>query len=394
VEDIVVALKIPLVGVNGQRDNQQIFREIRLVSQLCHPNILRVKNADVIEDHVVLATEVSVGTLDDRSRPMAPRRLLAIMTQVLEGLAYAHHQHVVHCDVSPMNIFLFPDGRASLGDFGISLRMKGRMNTMNDFGTPGYVAPEQAYGRPSYSGDCFAAGLIIHEFLTGVLPRWPFRWPFKGYERLREKTSLAFVSFLKHTLSVDPAHRFAHAGQMLAALQEAIPTKLRNGDAPKRPSPAHRHWIQVRRDTYLRRYGKVLPVNQNCKDCGEPLSEFMGLCPWCGSERNRFDATTHFDYTCRRCTRGMLPEWSYCPWCFGPGYKPLQTHPTPGMRTHGTCRYCHGKLLRFMRYCPSCKNKITTPLSVPSFPEVCGQCAGPVDREYWHYCPWCKQGLW
>lgn len=393
VEDIVVALKIPLVGIDGQRDNHQLFREIRLVSKLRHPNILSVKNADVIEDHVILATELSVGTLADRSKPMSPRNIIKIMIQVLDGLAFAHRQRVVHCDVSPMNIFLFPEQRAALGDFGISLRIRGRMETIDDFGTPGYVAPEQAYGRPSYSSDCFAAGLILYEYLTGILPRWPFRWPFKGYERLRDRTSLAFIGFLKHTLSVDPAKRFTNAGQMLNALQAVIPQKLRNGDPPHRASPIHRNWIRVRREAYLRRYEKNLRPNRNCVDCGEAISESMILCPWCGSEANRFADSTHLTHYCGRCTRGMLAEWCYCPWCYGPGYEPTRTRPTPSVRYHATCRRCNGKLLRFMRYCPWCKHK-TPPWQVRLFPDKCGHCKGPVDLEYWHYCPWCKEGLW
>ena len=177
------------------------------------------------------------------------------------------------------------------------------------------------------------------------------------------------------------------------ALQEVIPLKLRTRDMPKPSTATQRHWITARRNAYLQRYGKVLPTNQPCVDCGEPLSEAMCLCPWCGSERNRFDSTTHYRYTCRRCTRGMLPEWSYCPWCYGPGYEPIQTKATTGLRAHGTCRRCHGKLWRFMRYCPTCKSKVP-PWSVPVFPETCTQCKGPVDHEFWHYCPWCAGGLW
>ncbi|MFC1652294.1 serine/threonine-protein kinase [Planctomycetota bacterium] len=394
VEDIAVALKIPLIGINGHRDNHQLFREIRLVSRLRHPSILRVKNADVIEDHVVLATEVSYGTLDDRSRPMAPRRLLIIIQQVLDGLAHAHRQKVVHCDVTPMNIFLFPNDVAALGDFGISLRIQGRMSTVEDFGTPGYVAPEQAYGRPTYSSDCFAAALILYEYLTGVLPRWPFRWPLRGYQRVRDKTSLAFAGFLKHALSVDPSARFANAGEMLDALQDATPQRLRGSGESKRTSTVHGHWLQARRSAYLKRYSQVLGVGHRCVDCGEPVVESMALCPWCGSDRNRFEQTTALTHYCGRCSRGMLGEWSYCPWCHGPGYEPTRNTATPGVRYQGACKHCHGKLMRFMRYCPWCKRKVQTAWESARFPEICGQCQGPVDREYWHYCPWCRVGLW
>jgi len=100
VEDISVTLKIPLVGVNGERNNQSLFREIRLVAKMRHPHILSVKNADIIDSYVVLATELCVGTLADRSKPMSARRIIAIISQVLDGLAYAHRKRLVHCDVT------------------------------------------------------------------------------------------------------------------------------------------------------------------------------------------------------------------------------------------------------------------------------------------------------
>ena len=148
IEGIWVALKIPLEDVNGHRNNEALLREVRAVSRLRHRNILPLKNADIIDGHAVLATELSMRTLADCSKPMAVKRTISIIAQVLEGLAYAHHHRIVHCDVTPNNIFLFPDNRAALGDFGISLKLKGRRKTIDDYGTPGYVAPEQAYGYP------------------------------------------------------------------------------------------------------------------------------------------------------------------------------------------------------------------------------------------------------
>ena len=52
----------------------------------------------------------------------------------------------------------------------------------------------------------------------GVLPGWPFSWPPKGYNRLRERTSLAFVGFVKQALTIDPGKRFANAEKMRSAL--------------------------------------------------------------------------------------------------------------------------------------------------------------------------------
>ncbi|MBN1362072.1 MAG: protein kinase [Sedimentisphaerales bacterium] len=393
VEDILVALKIPLVGGGGARDNQQLFREIRLVARLRHPHLMPVKNADIIDGYAVLATELCAGTLDDRSRPMSVKRIVRIVLQVLDGLAYAHRHRVAHCDVTPGNIFLFPDGRVALGDFGISLKIKGRMETVDDFGTPGYVAPEQAYGKPTYRSDCFAVALILYEYLTGALPRWPFRWPPRGYQRLRERTSLTMVAFLKRALAVDPQRRFADAGEMRAALIEALPRRLRVALGARTHERRKLDWRKVRRGAFLKRYDKVLTASCRCVDCGEPIAESMAMCPWCGSERNRFDDSTQASHVCPRCHKGVLPEWRFCPWCYGPGFKSPSSTPTKGVRYHGRCTHCKGKLMRFMRYCPWCRRKVRKPWQVRPFREVCGACKCSVDSDFWIYCPWCTQCL-
>ena len=393
VEGIWVALKIPLIGVNGQRDNQALLREVRLVAKLRHPHIMPVKNADIINGHAVLATELSVGTLADCSAPMSPRRIIFIIAQVLDGLAHAHRKRMVHCDVTPGNIFLFPNGRAALGDFGIGLKVKGKMRTVDDFGTPGYVAPEQAYGRPTYRSDCFAVGLILYEYLTGVLPKWPFHWPPKGHKRLRQRANLAFAAFLKQTLAVDPAKRFPNAEKMLTAMLEAVPKNLKTGFILKSGNGKKLDWRKMRRDAFLKRYDRVVSAAFRCADCGEPVAETMLICPWCGSDRNRFDANTQFSHVCPHCRKGVLPEWRFCPWCYGPGFASPATKKTPSVRYHAHCKHCDGKLMRFMRYCPWCHRKVRRPWQVRPFPEICTRCGWSVDTNFWNHCPWCRQTL-
>lgn len=393
VEGIWVALKIPLVGTNGVRDNQKLLREIRFVAKLRHPHIMPVKNADIIDGYAVLATELSVGTLGDCSKPMSVRRIISIVMQVLDGLAYAHHNRLVHCDVTPGNIFLFPNGRAVLGDFGISMKLKGRAKTIEDFGTPGYVAPEQAYGYPTYRSDCFAVGLILYEYLTGTLPRWPFHWPTRGYERLRERTNLSIVNFLKKSLMVDPAKRFANAEKMLTALSQALPKSLQTAFVLKNTDRKKADWLKIRRGAFLKRYSKVLNSVFRCVNCNEPISESMLVCPWCGTDRNRFDTTTQFNRICPRCHRGISNEWHYCPWCYGSGFETQHSKRKAGVRYHSKCKYCKGKLMRFMRYCPWCRRKVRKPWQSRPFPEICSRCGWSVDSVFWRCCPWCKQNL-
>jgi len=391
VEGIWVALKIPIADINGKRDNEVLLREVRAVSKLRHSNILSVKNADIIDGHVTLATELSTGCLGDCPKPMSIRRITSIILQVLEGLAYAHSHRIVHCDVTPNNIFLFPDKRVALGDFGISLKLRGRMKTVDDYGTPGYVAPEQAYGRPSYRSDCFSVGLILYEYITGILPRWPFKWPFRGHQRLREKTNLAFVKFIKKSLSINPKQCFANAGKMLSAMITALPKNEQRALSVtvKRESD----WHKVRREAFIKRYGKIFPVIFRCIECDEPITETMQICPWCGSEKNRFDTRSSFSHICPRCHKGILPQWRFCPWCYGAGFVTQITVRSTDVRYHSRCKYCGGKIMRFMGYCPWCRRKVRQSWRIMVFPEICGRCGWSVDSDFWNYCPWCEQNL-
>jgi serine/threonine-protein kinase len=393
VEGIWVALKIPLLDMNGRRDNKDLLHEIRQVSGLRHEHIMPVKNADIINGHVVLATQLSAKTLDDCSRPMSVRRIIHIMSQVLEGLAYAHKRRLVHCDVTPGNIFLFGDGRAAMGDFGISMHIKGRVVTSDVYGTPGYVAPEQAYGKPTYRSDCFAVALILYEYITGVLPRWPFRRPMRGSKRLRARTNRVFADFIHKALAVDPVRRFANAGEMLEALIESTPKQFRNGYHKTKRNGKSGGWKKLRREAFIKRYGKVLAAEHKCSTCGEPVAESMQICPWCGSDRNRFDSNSRFEHICPDCHRGVLAEWRYCPWCYGPGFDSPSEKTTAGARYQSKCSHCGGKLMRFMRYCPWCRRKVLKRWRVTAFPEICSRCCQPVDTDYWTYCPWCRQML-
>lgn len=392
VEGIWVALKIPNPDVAGKRDNEAVLREVRLVAQLRHPHLMPLKNADIIGHYAVLATELSAGTLEDCSRPMGVRRILSIVRQVLDGLSYAHQKRVVHCDVTPGNIFLFSNGRAALGDFGIGVLVKGRMKTIEDFGTPGYVAPEQAFGKPTYRSDCFSVGLVLYEFLTGLLVRWPFHWPPKGLDRLSDRTSADFVRFMKKAIHPDPDKRFANARQMLLALEAAIPAGHRK-KLLGRTQDIIPDWQQLRRKSFTRRYLRVFTDLYPCVDCGEPVAESMQCCPWCSSQRNRFDDCTRFSHLCHRCHKGVAPEWHYCPWCYGPGFIPQETNIAARPEYQGRCEHCDGKLMHFMKYCPWCRHKVRRPWQVWPFPEICTGCGWSVDSSYWNWCPWCEQRL-
>ena len=223
VEGIHVALKIPHPNFLRPESLGDFRREIRIAARLDHPNILPIKNAEVYDGHLVVAYPLGTGTLDDRLRKrISTAKCLLFAEQILEALAYAHWRRIVHCDVKPENFILFPDDVLRLTDFGIA-KVVLRTRSASGSGTIGYVAPEQAMGRPSFRSDVFSAGLVLYRMFSGYLPGWPFRRPFPGSATLRRKVPSVFVDVLHRALHVNDRRRFADAGRMLEAFERTLP---------------------------------------------------------------------------------------------------------------------------------------------------------------------------
>jgi serine/threonine-protein kinase len=223
IEGIHVALKVPF-GESATGVWLDAFRrEIKLTAKLDHPNILPIKNADVIDGRLVVASPLGIETLGDRmTRRTALATKVEFARQMIDALAYAHARRIVHCDVKPENLILFPENRLCLTDFGIS---KVGLRTMkaSGSGTLGYMAPEQAMGRPSFRSDVFAVSLVLWRLFSGHLPEWPFTWPPKGFDRLRPGVPRGLAPMLRKGMEVNSTKRYATAIQMQEAFQELLP---------------------------------------------------------------------------------------------------------------------------------------------------------------------------
>ena len=221
IEGIRVALKIPHASVVSQEMIDDFRKEVRMTAKLEHQNILPLKNASFIGDYFVIVFPLGDKSLADRMRSrMSLQTILDFSEQMIEAVAYAHLQRIIHCDIKPENFILFPDNRVRLSDFGIA---RVAQNTVkgSGSGTVGYMAPEQAMGKPSMRSDVFSLGLVIYRMLTGHLPEWPFEWPPEGYRRLRQRAHPDMVAVLKKALEVSPRKRFRDASSMLRAFRPA-----------------------------------------------------------------------------------------------------------------------------------------------------------------------------
>jgi tRNA A-37 threonylcarbamoyl transferase component Bud32 len=155
----------------------RFVREGRAIASLQHPGIVTVHAADIFDDRPAIVMELVQGTtlsdlLKSRRRLDVPTAV-SIATQLLDALAYAHAAGIVHRDVKPDNVFVTPDGRIKLADFGIARLADQTRYTQEGtvMGTPGYMAPEQVRGLEADArADVFSVGAILYEMLTGKNP--------------------------------------------------------------------------------------------------------------------------------------------------------------------------------------------------------------------------------
>src|SRR5690242_16799487 len=177
----VVALKLLYTAqLHNEDDQEEFFREARILAELQHPHILPLVDADIYEGFPYIMTEFAThGSLRSRlnrqpSAPLPVGEALSVLKQVGEALHFAHQHNVVHCDVKPENILFRSNDEAMMADFDIA-RVLSRANSAvrSPGGTSAYMAPEQFQGKVRKESDQYALGCIAYELLTG-------RRPFSG----------------------------------------------------------------------------------------------------------------------------------------------------------------------------------------------------------------------
>ncbi|MFD5711371.1 protein kinase [Streptomyces pharetrae] len=179
-----VAIKVLKEELANDADVVMRFlRERSVLLRLTHPNIVRVRDLVVEGDLLALVMDLVDGPDLHRylreNGPLTPVAASLLTAQIADALAASHADGVVHRDLKPANVLLKQDdGRMHpmLTDFGIArlADSPGLTRTHEFVGTPAYVAPESAEGRPQTSAvDIYGAGILLYELVTG-------RPPFSG----------------------------------------------------------------------------------------------------------------------------------------------------------------------------------------------------------------------
>src|SRR3989337_153520 len=173
-----VAVKVLKPRYAGDQQFETRFRnEARVASELTHPNIVRILDIGKTGEVTYFAMDLYPGSLASRlarDGPPTEGDLLRIARDVTSALAFAHAGGIIHRDIKVDNILFPADGTAVIADFGIARAVSGYATATGvnmTIGTPHYVSPEQAQGRPLDGRSArYALGVTLYKAATGDLP--------------------------------------------------------------------------------------------------------------------------------------------------------------------------------------------------------------------------------
>jgi predicted Ser/Thr protein kinase len=177
-----IALKtihLPFIPSEKEREEfeKRFLTEARIAARLSHPGIVVVHDVgrDGESGTLFIALEYLVGrTLADiaDAGAMEWREALRIVARVADALDHAHAAGVIHRDIKPANVMVLRNGEPKIMDFGIAKAEAGHLTSPGQlFGTPLFMAPEQALGEPiDARSDIFALGTIAYTLVTGRHP--------------------------------------------------------------------------------------------------------------------------------------------------------------------------------------------------------------------------------
>ena len=221
--DEPVALKIL---PDGRALNARIVREVEAAAALDHPHIVALYDWFSDDDGSVLVWELVRGqSLDRLAGGLGDGDVVAIGAELLDVLAYAHNQGIIHRDIKPQNVMLDDAGHVKVMDFGIAHLMGSDTLTGDGdvIGTIAYMSPEQAAGkRVQPASDVYSAGIVLYELLAGTHP-------------LRGATQA-------ETLMNVAAARLPSLAELRPDLPEELVTLIDAACAPRpaeRPTPAY-----------------------------------------------------------------------------------------------------------------------------------------------------------
>ncbi len=171
-----------------------------------------------------------------------------ILTKLLPVLEFIHNQHqIIHRDIKPSNIMLNSQNLPILIDFGIVKEIVATTNAQipaTIIGTPGFMAPEQTSGKPTFASDIYSLGITAIYLLTGKLPRSKFSWRSDA-----PNISQEFADILDKSIAENLSDRYSTATEILTAIKklQPLPATRPSSDPSQNnpPQPANSRLLKI-----------------------------------------------------------------------------------------------------------------------------------------------------
>jgi serine/threonine protein kinase len=267
-----VAIKVLAPALTVDPDQLLRFeQEARATAALSHPGVLAVHDVGTFNGAPYLVSELLEGSsLAERLRAerLSVDRSTRLALQIAEALAAAHDKGIVHRDLKPDNVFVTPEDRIKILDFGLAKLTAPLAAPFNGpdatvaagtiantiLGTPGYMAPEQARGQPAdHRSDIFALGCILYEMLQGdrafggetttdVLSAILKDAPPPLTSSVERPITPALDGIVHRCLAKEPAGRFQSASDLAFSLRSVLTGSEVRLPAPGTSSVSVRSW--------------------------------------------------------------------------------------------------------------------------------------------------------
>lgn len=208
-----------------KKTEENVHKEVEIMQHLSgHPSVVTLQAVYEDAESLHLVMELCSGgrLIDEMSRNgcYSEQQAAKLIKELIMVIKYCHEMGVIHRDIKPENILRTSTGQLKLADFGLSMRVAKGQNLSGVVGSPAYVAPEVLAGTYSEKVDVWAAGVLVHALLIGVLP-------FRG-----ESVEAIFEAIKQVQLDFH-----SEKWQSISGLAKDLLSRMLSRDAGKRLSP-------------------------------------------------------------------------------------------------------------------------------------------------------------
>lgn len=288
-----------IFGTMDQERASSELRSLQRVRQVHHPFILSLERIEVVDNRVIIVTELAECSLVERYQhfrrkglPGIPRDLLLeYMRDAADALDFLSQKHdLQHLDVKPGNLLIIAD-RIKVADFGLIKELHDKNQSLIGGLTPTYAAPEIFDGRPDRRSDQYSLAIVYQELLAGSLPFTGRTTAELARQHLNSSPDLEPLApadrpVIARALSKNPLDRFSSCRQLVEQLTRArgnviVPGTVGNVNASTPSSQSALATSEKRTSTSSdagrQNFQKSLDVDLNCQGWQAPSCLFIGL---------------------------------------------------------------------------------------------------------------------